>query len=169
MNPKERDKTRTHRAYSNCHHIRYQTITIAKHFKSNFKQLLLRLSQIQEWTDKTWDNPYCSFWPGFSISVDERNGRRLRFQMNNKLFVGNLSYGVTDTILKDLFSQFGNVTSCNVATDRDTGRSRGFGFVDMGTQQEAEGAIKGLNGMTVEGRQISVSVSQPKPKQSRRY
>lgn len=89
--------------------------------------------------------------------------------MNNKLFVGNLSYGVTDSTLKDLFTQFGSVTSCNVATDRDTGRSRGFGFVDMGTQQEAEGAIKGLNGMTVEGRQISVSVSQPKPKQSRRY
>ena len=87
--------------------------------------------------------------------------------MNNKLFVGNLSYKVNDTSLRDLFVQYGEVLSCNVATDRDTGRSRGFGFVDMQTPQEAEGAIKGLNGTTVDGRQISVTVSQPKPRTNR--
>lgn len=84
--------------------------------------------------------------------------------MNNKLFVGNLSYTLSDATLSELFSEFGGVSSCNIATDRATGRSRGFGFVEMQTQEEAEAAIKGLHGREVEGRQISVSVSQPKPR-----
>ncbi|MBX9569806.1 MAG: RNA-binding protein [Candidatus Obscuribacterales bacterium] len=89
--------------------------------------------------------------------------------MNNKLFVGNLAYSVDDATLRDLFKQFGDVVSCNIATDRESGRSRGFGFVDMQSQQEAESAIKGLNGTTLGGRQISVSISQPRPKASSRY
>lgn len=84
--------------------------------------------------------------------------------MNNKLFVGNLAYSVSDSNLNELFAEFGKVGSCNVATDRQTGRSRGFGFVEMGDQAEAEAAIKGLHGREVEGRQISVAVSQPKPR-----
>lgn len=84
--------------------------------------------------------------------------------MNNKLFVGNLAYGVTDADLLDLFAQYGEVSSCNVAKDRDTGRPRGFAFVEMGSQAQAEAAIKGLNGQQIDGRQISVAVSQPKPK-----
>lgn len=84
--------------------------------------------------------------------------------MNNKLFVGNLSYGVSDGSLNDLFAEYGTVGSCNVATDRQTGRSRGFGFVEMGNQAEAEAAIKGLHGREIDGRQISVAVSQPKPR-----
>lgn len=89
--------------------------------------------------------------------------------MNNKLFVGNLAYSVTSETLSELFSSFGNVVSCNIATDRDTGRARGFGFVEMQSQQEAEAAISGLNGRDVNGRQISVSISQPKPKTRSRY
>ncbi|MBY0357190.1 MAG: RNA-binding protein [Candidatus Obscuribacterales bacterium] len=84
--------------------------------------------------------------------------------MNNKLFIGNLSYGVTDHSLGDLFSQYGEVVSCSIAKDRDTGRSRGFAFVEMQTQEQAEAAIQGLNGHTLENRQISVAISQPKPK-----
>lgn len=84
--------------------------------------------------------------------------------MNNKLFIGNLAYTVTDVDLKTLFSQFGDVTSCNVAKDRETGRPRGFAFVEMSSQAEAEAAIKGLNGQDVSGRPISVAVSEPKPR-----
>ncbi len=89
--------------------------------------------------------------------------------MNNKLFVGNLAYSVTDASLQEMFGKFGQVGSCNIATDRETGRSRGFGFVEMTSQADAEAAIKGLNGQDVGGRQISVSVSQPKPRNNSRY
>lgn len=89
--------------------------------------------------------------------------------MNNKLFVGNLAYSVTSENLSELFGEYGQVVSCNIATDRDTGRARGFGFVEMQSQQEAEAAINGLNGKDVKGRQISVSISQPKPKGRSRY
>lgn len=84
--------------------------------------------------------------------------------MNNKLFVGNLSFKLSDRDLQDLFGQYGTVVSCSVPTDRDTGRKRGFAFIEMSSQAEAEAAIAGLNGKDVEGRQIAVSVSQPKPK-----
>ena len=83
--------------------------------------------------------------------------------MNNKLFVGNLDYTLKDADLEDLFAGYGSVTSCKIATDRDTGRARGFAFVEMETQAQAEAAIKGLNGREVGGRQIAVSVAQPKP------
>lgn len=86
--------------------------------------------------------------------------------MNNKLFVGNLSYSVTETALQQVFAAFGEVTSCTIAKDRETGRQRGFAFVEMQTQAQAEEAIRGLNGQEVEGRQLSVSVSQPKPRGS---
>lgn len=89
--------------------------------------------------------------------------------MNNKLFVGNLSYSVTDSTLHELFCKYGEVVSCNVATDRDTGRSRGFGFVEMKSQADAEKAIAGLSGQEVGGRQIAVSISQPKPRRNSRY
>ncbi|MBX9686567.1 MAG: RNA-binding protein [Candidatus Obscuribacterales bacterium] len=86
--------------------------------------------------------------------------------MNNKLFVGNLAFAVKDNDLQELFADFGDVASCNIATDRETGRSRGFGFVEMASQEAAEAAIKGLNGKELSGRQISVSISQPKKKPS---
>lgn len=86
------------------------------------------------------------------------------FAMNNKLFVGNLSFKLSDAELKELFEEYGTVLSCSIPTDRETGRKRGFAFIEMSTQAEAEAAIKGLNNRDIEGRQIAVSVSQPKPK-----
>jgi cold-inducible RNA-binding protein len=84
--------------------------------------------------------------------------------MNNKLFVGNLSFKLSETELEELFGQYGTVVSCSIPTDRDTGRKRGFAFIEMSTQAEAEAAIKGLNGREIDGRQLAVSVSQPKTK-----
>ncbi len=84
--------------------------------------------------------------------------------MNNKLFVGNLSFKLSEAEIEQLFGQYGTVVSCAIPTDRETGRKRGFAFVEMASQAEAEAAIKALNGRDVEGRQIAVSVSQPKPK-----
>ena len=72
--------------------------------------------------------------------------------MGNKLYVGNLPYTVRDGDLEQSFGQFGTVTSAKVMMERDTGRSKGFGFVEMGSDAEAQAAIAGLNGMTVDGR-----------------
>jgi RNA recognition motif-containing protein len=82
--------------------------------------------------------------------------------MNKKLYVGGLSYSVTDAQLSDLFQSHGTVESAKVITDRDTDRSRGFGFVEMSTQQEAEQAIKALNGTEHEGRSLTVNESKPR-------
>jgi cold-inducible RNA-binding protein len=76
--------------------------------------------------------------------------------------VGGLAYSVTDTQLRDLFQSHGTVESANVITDRDTDRSRGFGFVEMGTQEEAEKAIQSLNGTQHEGRTLTVNMSKPR-------
>lgn len=84
--------------------------------------------------------------------------------MNNKLFIGNLSYNVTDAELLELFSQYGEVASAVVAKDRETGRPRGFAFVEMSSQAEAEDAIRGLDGRNIAGREMKVGLSQPKPK-----
>ena len=77
--------------------------------------------------------------------------------MGKKLFVGNLTFGVTDADLEKLFAPAGTVESATVVTDRDTGRSRGFGFVEMSSSSEAADAIARLNGQDVGGRQINVS------------
>ena len=82
--------------------------------------------------------------------------------MNKKLYVGGLSYSVTDAQLSELFQSHGTVESAKVITDRDTDRSRGFGFVEMSTQQEAEQAIKALNGTQHEGRSLTVNESKPR-------
>jgi RNA recognition motif-containing protein len=89
--------------------------------------------------------------------------------MNNKLFVGNLSYSVTEEQLKELFGQHGTVISASLPKDRDTGRVRGFGFVEMETQAAAEAAIKNLDGHELSGRQIKVNISTPKPRTGGRY
>lgn len=86
--------------------------------------------------------------------------------MNKKVYVGGLSYSVTDQQLRDLFSAHGSVESANVITDRDTDRSRGFGFVELGTQEEAQSAIESLNGTEHEGRTLTVNFSKPKPERS---
>jgi cold-inducible RNA-binding protein len=88
--------------------------------------------------------------------------------MNNKLFVGNLSFKTTQEALQELFAQHGQVVSVVIPQDRETGRQRGFAFVEMANQADAEAAIKGMNGRNVDGRDLAVSISQPKPKASGR-
>ena len=82
--------------------------------------------------------------------------------MNKKLYVGGLSYSVTDSQLQALFASHGTVESAKVIMDRDTDRSRGFGFVEMSTQEEAEKAIAALNGTQHEGRSLTVNISKPR-------
>ena len=82
--------------------------------------------------------------------------------MQSKLFVRNLSFNTNDADLSSLFGKFGDVRSAKVALDRDTGRGRGFGFVEMTDQQSAEAAIRGLNSTEFGGRQIYVAVSEPR-------
>ncbi|MCC7073832.1 MAG: RNA-binding protein [Deltaproteobacteria bacterium] len=81
---------------------------------------------------------------------------------NNRLYVGNLPFKVTDADLTNLFSPFGTVSQANVVTDRDTGRSRGFAFVEMGTPEQAQAAIGGLDGKPFEGRNLQVSIARPR-------
>src|SRR3982751_3626535 len=75
------------------------------------------------------------------------------------IYVSNLSFNTSDAELQDLFSQFGEVSSAKVITDRETGRSRGFGFVEMASDEEGKAAMSGLNNKEVEGRAMSVSVA----------
>lgn len=82
--------------------------------------------------------------------------------MGNKLYVGNLAYSVRDEDLNTAFSQFGAVTSAKVMMDRDTGRSKGFGFVEMGSDAEAQSAIEGMNGQALSGRAIVVNEARPR-------
>lgn len=81
--------------------------------------------------------------------------------MGKKLYVGNLSYGVDKNDLQQMFSAHGTVTSAQVITDRETGRSKGFGFVEMGSDQEAQAAIAALNGKDVDGRALTVNEARP--------
>ena len=87
--------------------------------------------------------------------------------MNQKLYVGNLSYDTTDQELQELFAQHGTVQSANVVTDRDTGRSRGFGFVEMGSGEEVQQAIEALNESDFQGRKLVVNEARPKEKSFR--
>ena len=82
--------------------------------------------------------------------------------MGRKLYVGNLTYGVTNATLEQMFAAHGTVESAQVIMDRDTGRSKGFGFVEMKTDQEAQAAVAGLNGKEVEGRSLTVNEARPK-------
>jgi RNA recognition motif-containing protein len=82
--------------------------------------------------------------------------------MGKKLYVGNLEYGVTDSDLEKMFAAFGTVESAQVIMDRDTGRSKGFGFVEMKTEQEAQAAIAALNGQQSGGRSLTVNEAKPK-------
>jgi len=79
-----------------------------------------------------------------------------------KLFIGSLPWSVDDAKLAEIFAQAGNVVSAQVVKDRDTGRSRGFGFVEMSTEEEAQNAVKSLNGIDIEGRKIIVNIARPK-------
>lgn len=82
--------------------------------------------------------------------------------MGNKLYVGNLAYSIRDEDLQQAFAQFGTVTSAKVMMDRDTGRSKGFGFVEMSTDAEAQAGINGMNGQALEGRAVVVNEARPR-------
>ena len=84
------------------------------------------------------------------------------------IYCGNLAYATTDDGLKAAFAAFGEVTSARVVTDRMTGRSKGFGFVEMPNRDQAQAAIDALNGQELDGRPIRVNESQPKPREPRR-
>ena len=82
--------------------------------------------------------------------------------MAMKLYVGNLAYSMTDSDLQNLFEQYGAVQSAQVIMDRDTGRSKGFGFVEMGTTEEGQAAIQALNDQEVNGRKLTVNEARPR-------
>jgi RNA recognition motif-containing protein len=86
--------------------------------------------------------------------------------VGKKLYVGNLTYNVNESDLEALFSQFGSVQSAQIIVDRDTNRSKGFGFVEMGTDQEAQAAIQGLNGRDHDGRNLTVNEAKPREPRS---
>ncbi|MBK1700611.1 RNA recognition motif domain-containing protein [Thiococcus pfennigii] len=88
------------------------------------------------------------------------------------IYVGNLPYSVTDSDLREAFSRFGEVSQVNVITDRFSGESKGFGFVEMSSNSQADAAIKGLNGTDLNGRNITVNQAKPKsdsPSRGRRF
>jgi RNA recognition motif-containing protein len=86
--------------------------------------------------------------------------------MENKLYVGNLSYSMRDDTLRQQFAAFGQVASAKVMVERDSGRSKGFGFVEMNSAAEAQTAIQGLNGKEVDGRALTVNVARPMEQRS---
>ena len=83
--------------------------------------------------------------------------------MAKKLYVGNLSYNTTEEDIRELFAAYGSIQSLNLISDRDTGRPKGFGFVEMSTEQEARAAISALNSREVDGRQIKVNEANDRP------
>ncbi len=82
--------------------------------------------------------------------------------MENKLFVGNLPWSINDEALNALFAPYGEVTSARVVTDRESGRSRGFGFVEFANEEDAKKALEALDQSEADGRQINVSIARPK-------
>jgi RNA recognition motif-containing protein len=87
--------------------------------------------------------------------------------MEKKLYVGNLSYATTEDDLRELFSQAGTVASVELIKDRDTGSSKGFAFVEMGSQNDAEKAISTFNGYTLDNRQLKVNIARPREERPR--
>lgn len=79
--------------------------------------------------------------------------------MSTNIYVGNLSFSTDSDALRSIFAEYGEVTSAQVVVDRDTGRSRGFGFVEMASAQDAEKAIEATNGKSIDGRQLNVNVA----------
>ena len=90
--------------------------------------------------------------------------------MGKKLYVGNLAYSVTSEALEQMFLEFGAVTSAQVIQDRETGRSKGFGFVEMSSDSDADEAVRRFNGSNLDGRKINVNEARPQaPRESRGY
>jgi len=97
--------------------------------------------------------------PGETLQVEE-------FILGKKLYVGNLSYNTSESSLRNLFQSFGTVASAKIISDRDSGVSKGFGFVEMGSDEEAQAAINGTNGTDLDGRQIKVNEAMDKPRRT---
>ncbi len=89
--------------------------------------------------------------------------------MDAKLYVGNLSYDTTEEGLREKFAQAGTVVSVDVIKDRDTGRAKGFAFITMSNQEEAENAIKMFNGKTLDNRELKVNIARPREERPRRF
>jgi len=89
--------------------------------------------------------------------------------MSNKIYVGNLSFNVIEGGLSELFGQFGTVSSCKIIMDRDSGRSKGFGFVEMSSSEEAREAISSLDGNEMDGRNLRVNEAKPQEKRERSF
>ena len=87
--------------------------------------------------------------------------------MGKKLYVGNLSYNTSEDALRNCFAGFGTVASAKIIFDRETGNSKGFGFIEMGTDEEASAAIAGTNGIELDGRQLRVNEAMDKPRRER--
>ncbi len=85
------------------------------------------------------------------------------------IYVGNISWGTTEDDLRQAFEEYGSVTSVNIITDRDTGRSKGFAFVEMENASDAEGAIAGIDGNSVDGRNLRVNEARPKTDRPKRW
>jgi RNA recognition motif-containing protein len=88
--------------------------------------------------------------------------------MGKRVYVGNLSYNTTEGTLRTLFAEYGEIESINLITDRDTGRPKGFGFVEMATDQAAQAAISALNGKSIDDREIKVNEAKPQADRDRR-
>jgi RNA recognition motif-containing protein len=104
--------------------------------------------------------------PSTGNSLEKAVGQGRQHHMSNKLFVGNLSFNATENDLQDAFSAFGTVTEANLMMDRATGRARGFGFVTMSTAEEAQKAIEGMNGKTIDGRALTVNIARAREERS---
>jgi RNA recognition motif-containing protein len=105
-------------------------------------------------------NPEIGNGQGFFSFLKNQN------HMNNKLFVGGISFNTTENDLQDAFAAFGAVNEVNVITDRMTGKSKGFAFVTMSTEPEAQAAIEGMNGKSLDGRSLTVNVAKPREERS---
>lgn len=89
--------------------------------------------------------------------------------MSNKIYVGNLSFNTGEASLREVFSKFGHVGSCKLITDKETGRSKGFGFVEMETNQSAQAAISSLDGRDLDGRSIKVNEAKPQERREKSF
>jgi len=105
--------------------------------------------------------------PAFGNSLWKASvSRTVKSYMSNKLFVGNLSFNTTENALQDMFAEFGTVTEANLMMDRATNRPRGFGFVTMSSDEEAQKAIEAMNGKSIDGRALTVNVAKPREERS---
>jgi len=115
------------------------------------------------------DTIYACVWGGILRARGRGRlaGKKDFVCMGKKLYVGNLSYNTTEGSLQSYFSQFGTVAQVKVIFDRESGNSKGFGFVEMATDEDANAAIAGANGQEFEGRQLRVNVAIDKPRRDR--